>query len=65
MNITKAIKVAMAQQGTNASKLARVIGVDPKNLWTTIKNGNPTLASLKGIADGLGMSVSDLVKLGE
>lgn len=65
MNITKAIKVAMAQRETNITKLAETLGVDRSVLTRTINGGNPTMASLKGIAGGLGMSVSELVKLGE
>lgn len=63
--MTKAIKVAMIQKGTNTTKLAQDLGVSYQSLRGVINGGNPSLASLRGIAGALGMSVSELVKLGE
>jgi len=66
MNIKKSIKLAMAHKGIPSQlALANISGVDAMTISAAV-NDNPTsLSTIKKIADALGYSVSEFVKLGE
>ena len=65
MNSGKAITVALAMAGKTKVELA--IGIDrkPETIYVMCKAKSASTNTLKRIADFLGMSVSDLVALGE
>ncbi|MGB5990667.1 MAG: helix-turn-helix transcriptional regulator [Marinifilaceae bacterium] len=66
MNVKKAIKIAMAQRDTNQKELSVSSGVSETTLSHTISGrSSPNAKTIAKIAEGLNMSYSELVKLGE
>lgn len=65
MNSGKAITVALAMAGKTKVELAIGIGRKPETIYVMCKAKSASTNTLKRIADFLGMSVSDLVALGE
>ena len=64
MNLHQAIKAACAVQGIRMHELAARMDVSRSHIYRVGK-GNPTLAALRRIADGLRMPMSELFRLGE
>lgn len=63
MNISKNVKRYAAGRGIALKDLAEKIGMTPSALSRIINGeGNATLATLKRIADPLGVSLSDLLR---
>lgn len=58
MKFPKAIKIACIKKGITQSDLARKIGVERNTLTQTT---NPSLKTVKRIADALEIKMSDLV----
>lgn len=66
MNLKKALKVAMASAEVNAKEFAVKSGVSESTISQTI-NGHtvPSSKTLSRLAEGLEISYSELIKLGE
>ncbi len=58
-NLNKRVKELCRINGLQLKDLAARMGIAPESLSRAI-NGNPQLSTLKGIADNLGVSISDL-----
>ena len=54
------IKRALAEHNMSQVELARRSGVNPPNISAIIKEGNPTIARLTKIAEGIGCDITDL-----
>lgn len=54
------IKRTLAEHNMSQVELARRSGVNPPNISAIIKEGNPTIARLTKIAEGIGCDITDL-----
>ena len=54
------IKRALSEHNMSQVELARRTGVNAPNISAIIKDGNPTIARLKKIAEGIGCDITDL-----
>lgn len=54
------IRRALAEHNMSQVELARRSGVNPPNISAIIKEGNPTIARLTKIAEGIGCDITDL-----
>ena len=58
-NLSNRVKELCKMKGMQLKELANKMDIAPESLSRAI-NGNPQLSTLKGIADNLGVSISDL-----
>ena len=58
------IKRALSEHNMSQVELARRTGVNAPNISAIIKDGNPTIARLTKIAEGIGCDITDLFYLG-
>lgn len=65
MNLSKAIRVALAMKEMNQKQLAERLGMYESAMSQLINRSSITTEKLTHIADALGMKVSELVALGE
>ena len=65
MNVSKAIRVALAMKEMNQKQLAERLGVHEPAVSQMVNRASITTGKLKQVADVLGMKVSELVALGE
>ena len=65
MNISKAIRVALAMKEMNQKQLAERLGMYESAMSQLINRPSITTEKLTQIADALDMKVSELVALGE
>lgn len=66
MNIKKSIRLAMAHKGIPSQlALANKSNVDVMTISGAINDKPTSLSTIKKMADALGYSVSDFIKLGE
>ena len=66
MNVSKAIRVALAMKEMNQKQLAERLGMYESAVSQMVNRGaSITTGKLKQVADALGMKVSELVALGE
>ena len=54
------IKRALSEHNMSQVELARRTGVNAPNISAIIKDGNPTIARLTKIAEGIGCDITDL-----
>lgn len=64
VDLHKAVKIALAMNGGTITELAEYLEVNRKTLYSAIQ-GNATLKTVSSIARALGMTASELIKLGE
>ena len=57
------IKRALSEHNMSQVELARRTGVNAPNISAIIKDGNPTIARLTKIAEGIGCDITDLFYL--
>lgn len=64
MNISKNIQYILAEKGITTYKMSKGVGISQGNLYDILsgKNSNPTIKSVKKIADYLGVTVDELLK---
>ena len=65
MNLSKAIRVALAMKEMNQKQLAERLGMYESAMSQLINRSSITTEKLTQIADALEMKVSELVALGE
>ncbi len=66
MNIEKSIRRGMAYKGVNSQlALANISKVDVMTISAAVNDKPTSLSTVRKIADALGYSVSDFIKLGE
>ena len=65
MNSGKAISIALINAGKTKADLARGINRKPETIYAMCKAKSASTNTLKRIADYLGVTVTDLVALGE
>ena len=65
MNLSKAIRVALAMKEMNQKQLAERLGMYESAMSQLINRPSITTEKLTQIADALDMKVSELVSLGE
>ena len=66
MNVSKSLRLAMAQIGINQAELARRSGVSRMSIAGVMKGtSNPTIGLLDKLAEHCGLTLVELLKLGE
>ena len=65
MNSGKAISIALINAGKTKADLARGINRKPETIYAMCKAKSASTNTLKRIADYLGVTVTELVALGE
>lgn len=65
MNISKSIKIALLKEEKQVSWLAEKVGINYQNLTRMIRIGNLSIENAKKISSALGMSIDELIALGE
>ena len=65
MNIGKSIKIALAMKGMKQKDLAELMCRHPVYICQLCNKERPGVAAIESVASALGMSVSELVALGE
>lgn len=65
MNIKKSIRVALAQKDMTQGDLASKVGMTASNMSLLLNRESIPTSRLSEMASALGMSVVDLLKLGE
>ena len=65
VNVSKAIRVALAMKEMNQKQLAERLGMYESAVSQLVNRASITTDKLKQVADALGMKVSELVALGE
>ena len=65
MDSGKAISIALVKAEKTKADLARGIGTKPETIYAMCKAKSASTNTLKRIADYLGMTVTELVALGE
>lgn len=65
MNVSKAIRIALAMKEMNQKQLAERMGMYESAVSQLVNRSSITTDKLKQVADALGMKVSELISLGE
>lgn len=65
MNVSKAIRIALAMKEMNQKQLAERMGMYESAVSQLVNRSSITTDKLKQVADALGMKVSELIALGE
>lgn len=65
MNLKKSIRIAAIMNNTTQTEIAEKCGFSAAQMSLMLKRGTCNSSILQRVADGLGMKVSELIKLGE
>ena len=66
MNISKSLKIAIANKGATQQELSKYMGVDHNSVSRYANNtSSPTLKNLELMCEFFGVKVSEFIQLGE
>ena len=65
MNLKRSIKIALAKRDMTGQALAKKLDMSAQQLGRIVRTGKANTVTLEKISEGLEMSVSELIALGE